>query len=48
MRATSYQKIIVVTVKEVVEGGAWLDIPMSLEVLAAAKRKDDSEQKSFL
>ena len=40
----SYDKISIVTVKEIVEEGLRLEIPMSLEVLAAAKRAADSEQ----
>lgn len=40
----SYDRIKIVTVKEIVEGGERLEIPMSLEVLAAAQRAADSEQ----
>ena len=34
----SYDAISIVTIKEIVEGGRRLEIPMSLEVLASAKR----------
>jgi len=40
----SYDRISVVTVREILEGGRRLEIPMSLEVLAAAKRAADSKQ----
>jgi DNA modification methylase len=40
----SYDTISIVTIKEIVEGEKRLSIPMSLEVLAAARRKGDSEQ----
>jgi site-specific DNA-methyltransferase (adenine-specific) len=43
----SYDKISIVTVKEIVEDEKRLEIPMSLEVLAAAKRADESEQKEL-
>lgn len=44
----SYDKISIVTVREIVEEGKRLDIPMSLEVLAAARRAADSEQVDLL
>jgi DNA modification methylase len=40
----SYDTISIVTIKEIVEDGTRLEIPMSLEVLAAAKRALDSTQ----
>ncbi|MFZ0914944.1 MAG: DNA methyltransferase [Candidatus Korobacteraceae bacterium] len=40
----SYDKISIVTIKEIVEEGKRLEIPMSLEVLAAAKRAVEEEQ----
>lgn len=40
----SYDRITIVTVREIVEEGKRLEIPMSLEVLAAAQRAADSEQ----
>jgi hypothetical protein len=40
----SYDCISVVTVKEIVEDGKRLEIPMSLEVLAAAKVATDASQ----
>ncbi len=44
----SYDRISIVTVKEIVEDEKRLEIPMSLEVLAAAKRAADSEQIEML
>ncbi len=44
----NYDRISIVTVQEIVEGNKRLEIPMSLEVLAAAKRKADSEQIDLL
>lgn len=44
----SYDKISIVTIKEIVVGGKRLEIPMSLEVLAAAKRALESEQHRLL
>lgn len=43
----SYNKISIVTVREIVEDGRRLEIPMSLEVLAAAKRVEDTEQPAL-
>lgn len=40
----SYDRISIVTVREIVEDGKRLDIPMSLEVLAAAKRAADESE----
>lgn len=44
----SYDKISIVTVQELVERDVRLEIPMSLEVLKAAKRTDDTEQMDLL
>jgi site-specific DNA-methyltransferase (adenine-specific) len=44
----SYDKINIVTVREIVEDQKRLEIPMSLEVLAAAKRASDSEQLGLI
>ena len=44
----SYDKISIVTVKDIVEGQERLQIPMSLEVLAAAQRAADAEQTDLL
>ena len=44
----SYDQISIVTVKDIVEGHARLQIPMSLEVLAAAQKAADSEQPDLL
>ena len=40
----TYDKISIVTVKEIVEDEKRLEIPMSLEVVAAAKRQAESDQ----
>ena len=45
--ARSYDRIAIVTVKEIVEQGKRLEIP-SLEVLAAAQRAASSPQISLL
>jgi DNA modification methylase len=44
----SYDRIAIVTVREIVEQHKRLEIPMSLEVLAAAQRAADSEQIDLL
>ncbi len=44
----SYDTISIVTVREIVEQGKRLEIPMSLEVLAAARRVSDTEQHTLL
>jgi len=44
----TYDKISIVTVKEIVEGGKRLEIPMSLEVVAAAKRQAEGGQIELL
>jgi DNA modification methylase len=44
----SYDRIAIVTVREIVESEARLDIPMSLEVLAAAQKAADSKQIELL
>ena len=43
-----YDSVSIVTVREIVENGKRLEIPMSLEVLAAAKRAESSEQIELL
>lgn len=43
----NYDKISIVTVQEIVEQNKRLEIPMSLEVLAAAKRAEDAEQHAL-
>jgi site-specific DNA-methyltransferase (adenine-specific) len=40
----SYDCISIVTIKEIVEGGKRLEIPMGIEVLKAAEKVTDSEQ----
>jgi hypothetical protein len=40
----SYDTISIVTVQQIVENGARLEIPMSLEVLSAAKRAAEDKQ----
>ena len=44
----SYDRISIVTVREMLEAGRRLEIPMSLEVLAEAQRAADSEQVELL
>ena len=44
----SYDRISIVSVRGIVQQGKCLEIPMSLEVLAAAQRAVDSEQLDFL
>lgn len=44
----SYDKIQIVTIKDMIESGARLDLPMSLEVLKAAQARDDGGQLSLL
>jgi len=44
----SYDKISIVTVREIVEDEKRLEIPMSLEVLRAAKKADQTEQMDLL
>jgi hypothetical protein len=41
----SYDRISIVTVKEIVEGGERLDIPMSIEVLKAAEKEIKEKQE---
>jgi DNA modification methylase len=43
----SYDRISIVTVRDIVEKGERLEIPMSLEVLAAAKRADAEKQMAL-
>jgi hypothetical protein len=42
--ARSYDRISIITVREIVEGGERLDMPMSLEVLSAAQRAENAHQ----
>jgi site-specific DNA-methyltransferase (adenine-specific) len=44
----SYDRISIVKIKEIVEEGKRLEIPMSLEVLKAAQRADDDAQMDLL
>ena len=44
----NYDKIIIVTVQDIVENEKRLDIPMSVEVVAAAKRASESTQERLL
>jgi DNA modification methylase len=44
----NYDRISIVTIQDIVEGGKRLEIPMSVEVVAAAKRKADTEQIDLL
>jgi hypothetical protein len=44
MMGRSYDKISIVTVREIVEGEQRLDIPMSVDVLKAAERSASSGQ----
>ena len=44
----SYDRVSVVTVREIVEEGKRLEIPMSLEVLKAARLAADAEQPDML
>ena len=43
----NYDRIGIVTVREIVEEGKRLEIPMSLEVLAAAKRASEGDQSNL-
>lgn len=43
----TYDKISIVTIKEIIQEGKRLEIPMSLEVLAAARSKEQSSQLGF-
>lgn len=43
----NYDKISIITIKEIVEGGVRLEIPMSVEVLKAAQKAVDGEQPSL-
>jgi DNA modification methylase len=47
MMGREYDQISIVTVKEIVEDGKRLDIPMSLEVLAEAQRAIESKQSEL-
>lgn len=44
----NYDRISIITVREIIEDNKRLEIPMSLEVLAAAKLAESSEQMSLL
>ena len=44
----AYDKISIVTIKEIVEDGKRLEIPMSLEVLRAAREAASSGQMDLL
>ena len=44
----SYDKISIITIKEIVEDGKRLEIPMSLEVLKAAQRAVEDKQMDLL
>jgi DNA modification methylase len=44
----AYDRITIVLVKEIVEDGKRLEIPMSLEVLKAAQRRIDAEQMNLI
>lgn len=44
----SYEKISIVTVQEIMEQGKRLEIPMSIEVLAAARLAASAEQMDLL
>ena len=44
----NYDKISIITIREIVEDGKRLDIPMSLDVLRAAQSAADSEQLDLL
>lgn len=44
----NYDNIQIVTVKDIFENGAFLNIPMSLEVLKEAQIKASGNQSSFI
>ena len=44
----SYDRISIVTIREIVEGGKRLEIPMSLEVLKSAQKADEDLQMTLL
>ena len=44
----NYDKISIVTVQDIVENEKRLDIPMSVEVVAAAKRASETKQIDLL
>jgi hypothetical protein len=44
----TYEKISIVTIREIIEGGKRLEIPMSLEVLKAAQKAEDTGQIDLL
>lgn len=46
--ARNYDVISIVTIKQIIEEGKRLEIPMSLEVLAAARATADATQPNFL
>ena len=47
MMGRSYDQISIVTIREIVEEAKRLDIPMSIEVLAAAKRVSEDNQSAL-
>ena len=46
--AKSYDRISIVTIKDIIESGRRLELPMSLEVLKAAQKDQDDGQLAFL
>jgi site-specific DNA-methyltransferase (adenine-specific) len=44
----SYDRISIVTIREIVEEGKRLEIPMSIEVLKAAQKADEDLQMTLL
>jgi hypothetical protein len=47
--AQSYALVIIVTIREIVEGGRRFDIPMRLEVLSAAQQAENAHSdRAFL
>jgi hypothetical protein len=44
----TYDRIMIVTIKEIIEEGKRLEIPMSLEVLHAAQQANDTEQLELI
>ena len=48
MMGRAYDRISIVTIQQVVEDGVRLQVPMSVEVLAKAKRADDAKQIELL
>jgi site-specific DNA-methyltransferase (adenine-specific) len=44
----SYDRISIVTIREIVDEGKRLEIPMSIEVLKAAQKADEDLQMTLL